>query len=260
LSKKIDVIFIQDPRYNELKVSINEIAQYKRLNPATRVVHRVNECDARKNTNDMDMLLNETSKYTDHTVFVSSWMKDYHLSKGWNCNSSSIIYNGVNTEHFSKREKLNNGKVNIVTHHWSNNLLKGFDVYDFIDDFVGKNNEFTFTYIGRHNNTFKHTHIIDPLHGKSLGEELSKYDIYISGSKFDPGPNHILESLSCRIPTYVISTGGGAVEFAGEDHSYSSLDDLLMILHSKKFSENKLIPYTWDECIDLYIEQILKST
>ena len=31
-SEKIDVIFIQDPRYDELGISINEIASYKRFN------------------------------------------------------------------------------------------------------------------------------------------------------------------------------------------------------------------------------------
>ena len=41
--------------------------------------------------------------------------------------------------------KINNKKVNIVTHHWSDNYLKGFDVYDKLDEFVKENNDFTFT-------------------------------------------------------------------------------------------------------------------
>jgi hypothetical protein len=30
--------------------------------------------------------------------------------------------------------------------------------------------------------------------GKELGDELGKYDVYASASRFDPGPNHIIES------------------------------------------------------------------
>ena len=256
-SDDIDVIFMQDPRYNELQISVNEIAAYKNFNPNTKIIHRVNECDARKNTNDMDDLLRECSKITDHTVFVSEWMRQYHVSKNWQCKNTSVIHNGVNLDHFSKSEKIKNGKVNIVAHHWSDNRLKGFDIYEKLDRFVEANDEFTFTYIGRHNSTFKNTKIIDPLTGIDLGRELGKYDIYISGSLYDPGPNHILESLACRIPTYVISNGGGSVEFAGNDHSYDTFEDLVDILKSRKYDLNDYIPTSWEYCIDQYMKIIV---
>ena len=145
----LDVIFIQDPRYSDLGISINEIAFYKQQNPGVKLIHRVNECDARKNTTDVDDLLRSTSSITDLTVFVSNWMKDYHLKKGWMCKNNAVIYNGVDKNHFKKREKIKNGKINIVAHHWSDNRMKGADVYEFLDSLVGKDEGFTFTYIGR---------------------------------------------------------------------------------------------------------------
>jgi glycosyltransferase involved in cell wall biosynthesis len=253
LEKEIDVIFMQDPRPGNTGISINEIVEYKKAFPKTKIIHRVNECDARKGTVGVDEMLRECSKYTDVTVFVSKWMKDYHVAKGWMCANNHVIYNGVDLDHFRKRENLNNGKINIVTHHWSNNRMKGFDVYEEIDRFVEDNsNSFTFTYIGRALDTFKNTNIIEPLFGKDLGEELCKYDVYVSGSKWDPGPNHILESLACEIPTYVQKDGGGAVEFAGKTHTYDTLSDLKKILLGKNYNRNSFTPTSWHQCTDSY--------
>jgi len=248
----IDVIFMHDPRPGNTGISINEILSYKSMKKDTKIIHRVNECDARKGTSDIDLLLRQCSEYTDTTIFVSDWIKEYHTDKGWNCNNSSVIYNGVNTDHFKESEKINNGKINIVTHHWSDNVMKGFDVYDGLDRFVKENREFTFTYIGRHRDTFKNTKTIKPLFGESLGRELSRYDVYISGSRFDPGPNHILESISCNIPTFSHIDGGGACEFSGESHVYRSFDDLISILKLKKYTKNILKPQTWAECVEKY--------
>ena len=262
LSSDLDVIFMQDPRYSELGISINEIASYKRQKPSTLVLHRVNECDARKGTEDMDQLLQASSEYVDTTIFVSNWMKNYHMSRGWKCSDARVLYNGVEKRHFQPREKsskIDNGKINLVTHHWSNNRMKGFDVYEALDEFVGKNNDFTFTYIGRALDTFKNTELVKPTFGADLGEKLSMFDVYISGSLFDPGPNHILESLACEIPTYAYKDGGGACEFVGESHTYNSIEELTNILLGKKFKINDLMPDDWETCIDGYYRVLVES-
>lgn len=248
LADDIDIFFIMNPRYDELKISINEAIAYKRKFPDVKIVQRINDCDARKNTSDVDDMLVECSKYLDKTIFVSEWMKTYFMKKGWHCKENLVLINGCHS--YKKKEKNNNAKINIVTHHWSNNYLKGFDIYDKLDEWV-ENKKFTFTYIGRDRGTFKNTNVIAPLHGKDLHHELSKYDVYISGSRFDPGPNHILESLSCNLPTYVHSEGGGCVEFAGEDMTFDSFESLIKILNSKNYKNNNSINVkTWKECID----------
>jgi hypothetical protein len=257
--ENIDVIFMQDPRPGNTEISVNEIINYKKSFPKTKIIHRVNECDARKGTKGLDNLLRQCSHHTDATVFVSNWMKDYHIDRGWACKDNHVIYNGVNLDHFKKREKIDNNKVNIVTHHWSNNRMKGFDVYEEIDKFIEINKEeFTFTYIGRDLGTFKNTSVIDPLFGEALGKELSRYDVYISGSKWDPGPNHILESLSCEIPTYVHADGGGSVEFADSLHTYKTFEDLKNILNKKSYKNNSLKPFGWNKCTNLYYDLFKK--
>lgn len=256
----VDVIFLADPRPDEnTYIGINEAILYKRKNPNVKIIHRVNECDARKGTNNIDEMLYKTSLYVDDTVFVSNWVKEYHNSKSsYAGGKHHVIYNGVDLEHFQPaHNRINDGRIHIVAHHWSNNRMKGFDVYEAVDDFVGSNKDFTFTYIGRQNGTFKNTNIVAPLFGKKLGEKLAANDVYISGSRWDPGPNHILESLACKIPTYVYSDGGGAVEFAGLSHIFNSIDELLLLLSSKKFKNNSFFPDTWESCVRKYFEQVI---
>ena len=256
MERDVDIIYLHDPRPDELGVGINEAIQYKTYFPGCLIVHRVNECDARKATTGVDNLLKQTSMYTGMTIFVSEWMKQYHLKNGWHCDTNIVFYNGVKKDHFFEREKLSNGKINIVTHHWSSNYLKGFDVYNLLDEWVSSNQDYTFTYIGREQGTFKNTKVIPPLFGKALGEELGKYDVYVSASRFDPGPNHILESLACNIPTYSHVDGGGAVEFSGESHTYKDFDELKNILLSKNFSKNNLVPNDWKKIMSGLCDQL----
>ena len=252
-NQKVDLMFMQDPRYSDLGISINEMIKYKQSNPGVGLIHRVNECDARKGTSDMDSLLRECSKFTDLTIFVSNWMEKYHRSLGWHCENSSVVYNGVDLDHFKKRSRINNGKTNIVTHHWSDNPLKGTDVYRFLDEFVGENSdEYTFTYIGRSGVTFKNSSLIEPLSGEALGKELSRYDVYVSGSRHDPGPNHIIESVACEIPTLCHKEGGGALEFCGLDMSYSTNEELIKMIKNVSHNstkKNALSPYSWTDCM-----------
>ena len=248
LEPGLDAIFMHDPRYGNTGISIKEIHDYKIKNPYVKVFHRVNECDARKNTNGMDDLLRNCSHISSHTFFVSNWIRDYHLSKGWGCQSHSVAYNGVDTDHFKPRKKIENGKINIVTHHWSDNEMKGLDYYMFLDEFVKNDNRFTFTYIGNCKAKFKNSKIVAPLSGLQLGKELSKYDVYVSGTRFDPGPNHIIESVACGIPTFVYSQGGGAVEFAGIKNSFNNTDELVELLNSDFSSvKSEYKPESWED-------------
>ncbi len=72
--EEIDVVFIMNPRYDSLGISINEVIQYKNYNPRTKIIQRINDCDSRKNTTDVDQMLLQCSGYLDATIFVSNWM------------------------------------------------------------------------------------------------------------------------------------------------------------------------------------------
>lgn len=252
----VDAIILAGIYGDQSSLSAGEAILYKRYRPKTKLFLRVNENDARKNTTGVDETLIDLSKNVDGTIFVSDWLKSY-FSEKWHCTNNIVIHNGVDANIFKPSAKLNNGKINIVAHHWSDNVLKGFDIYDEIDAFVGENQAtHTFTYIGRHRGTFKNTRCINPLHGKALGDELGKYDVYVSASRFDPGPNHVIEPISCKLPTYVHVDGGGCVEFAGIDHVYNDWSELRKLLLSGKFILNSTNFCSWSHCIDQYDEFI----
>jgi hypothetical protein len=245
---------------DQQKMSANTCLHYKwneaRHGKKVKVFLRVNDNDARKGTNGVDAELIRLSEFVDGTIFVSEWLKDYFDEKGWKCKNNTVIVNGVDKEIFKPGMKMNNGRLNIVAHHWSNNPMKGFDIYDALDEWVGKNPDVTFTYVGRERGTFKNSTVVPPLSGKKLGDELSKHDLYVSASRHDPGPNHVIESISCGLPTYVHVDGGGAVEFAGSEHSFSTFEEFISVIERAKkgmFTFNTTTFNDWKHCVEKFV-------
>ena len=230
------------------------------------IIGRVNECDARKATTGVDELWTNVSKILDGTIWVSNWLKSYFWQKtGWFCRDdqvlrNAVIINGVNKKIFKRntQNQINNGKINIVMAHWSDNPLKGADYIKFLDEFVGNNNQYTFTFIGRTKVELKNSRHIPPLFGEELGKAIARNSICINASRFDPGPNSTIEAISCGLPTYVHSDGGGSVEFAGSDHVFSSFDDLTKILLNK-YHYNQTSFLSW-ELVMKQVFDFLKET
>lgn len=262
LSINPDTVLLVGLENDGQDIGVEQAIMYKMyVKPECLLVFRVNECDARKGTTHIDDALLAVSEHMDGTVFVSRWMQDYFNAKGWACKNQAVIINGVDRSIFRPGPKPNNGKLNIVAHHWSDNPMKGADVYEKLDELVGQcPDKFAFTYIGRHRCDFKHARVIRPLSGKALGEELGKHDVYVSASRFDPGPNHVLEALACGLPTFVHADGGGCVEFAGSHASYRDWDMLRAILGCEYAvlgsapgdPFNKFVPSTWQTCVQEY--------
>ena len=230
LESDIDCFFVVDPRPDGDCPGIADFLQQKHQGNLLdkKVIQRINECDARKNTEHMDPMLLHCSGFIDKTIFVSEWMQNYFLQKGWQCKDYTFIHNGVDGDVFTPGSRQKGRLKSVVAHHWSNNIMKGFDAYEFLD-YMAKKDLIEFTYIGRHRNTFQNTRCIEPCTGSSLAKRLQGHDVYISGSRFDPGPNHILEAISVGLPTYVHADGGGAVEFAGRDHVRPQPDCVLRL-------------------------------
>lgn len=254
LSDDVEVIIAVDPRYDELGVSGREMINFRRDHRNSRLIYRVNECDARKGDVEIiDPMIRQLIAEADHTVFVSYWLRDYHLNKCHKWKDVSVIYNGVGFE-FKKSTRVPDGVTRIVTHHWSDNKMKGHDVYQFIDNLVASRSDLSFTYIGRSHGSLPNSTVIKPLQGKELAEKLSENDVYISGSRFDPGPNHIFESLACGLPTYAHYEGGGAAELVGKDHVFDLLElECLLLPHQKNFKKNEVSHVaSWENCIEQY--------
>ena len=116
---------------------------------------------------------------------------------------TSVIMAGADSKifNYSKVKKLDENNIKFVTHHWSSNFNKGFDVYQKFDELLSKPkyNNLSFTYIGNVNESvsFKNVIIKNPISGLNLAEELKKHDIYITASINEPSGNHHIEAAQC---------------------------------------------------------------
>lgn len=248
LENNIDVIFMLDPRYELEGCDYLAIKNYKIKNPNTKILFRINECDLRKNTNEIDNLIIEGCKISDKIIFISEWLQNYFQKNNLKC-ESKVIYNGCNQKWFypEKNKKINRNFIRLVTHHWSDNWLKGFELYTQLDKFLSKNKNFSFTYIGRYNKNFspQNTKIIKPLYGKELGDELRKYDIYVTGSQNEPCGMHHIEGASSGMPV-LYHFNGGAIADICKNHGegfYNFQDFLLSlekIINNYDFYINKI--------------------
>ena len=265
----IDVIFLIDPRPGDIGYSINHAIAYKnQVNKNVKIIHRVNECDARKNTNFMDDILVETSKHTDKTIFISNWLKDYFIEKGFkNAKNASVIYNGCNIDHFyPSKNKKTNDTIKIVTHHWSDNWMKGFDLYKFIDQEIA-GSRFEFTYVGRYCKEYKpeNTKIIEPLWGPDLGKELRKHDIYVTASRFEPCGMHHVEGAASGMPVIYYKDCGGINELCkNHGEEYFDFNDfklkLELIANNIEKYKNKINYEKLDieKCCEKFYQEILE--
>lgn len=245
-----DVLLVLGLEQEDGNGSLEQCLQYKLKNKGSKLIIRVNDCDARKATSYVDDRFLAASQFADGTIFVSKWMQDYFVTKGWDCKKNVVIVNGVDQEIFKPNvnHKLQDSRISIITHHWSNNKMKGSDYTEWLDAFVeGHREHFKYTFIGRTNVQLKNSKHISPLWGQELGHALSINDVCINASRYDPGPNSTLESISCGLPTYVHSDGGGSVEFAGTDHTFSSFSDLEKILLSKQYKKNDFNIRSWKQ-------------
>tara|TARA_R110000803_G_scaffold207155_2_gene274897 strand:+ start:349 stop:1278 length:930 start_codon:yes stop_codon:yes gene_type:complete len=254
LEADIDVIFMIDPRPGDIGYSASHIQQYKLKHPNVKIIHRINECDKRKDTNFIDKLILESNLIADKTVFISEWLAKYFIDKGFS-GDYDIVYNGCDLNNFNpKSESSKNKKLKVVTHHWSDNWLKGFDIYTAIDKYLSASDQFEFTYVGRYNKSYtpKCTNLIDPLYGKALGDELRKHDVYVTASRFEPCGMHHIEGAASGLPVLFHKDGGGINELC-ENHgmSFNDFDDFLKKLHDVKRDINKYKKLIKYETLDI---------
>lgn len=269
LDRDIDVLIIIDPRKSDYnRYSLNDVINYKNnVNPNVKIIHRVNECDPKREVSiNLEPLLLKAIQFADHVVFISEWLKEYFINKySLNINHSCIL-NGCNQNDFfpSVNKKLQ-GKTKIVTHHWSNNYLKGFHIYNEIDKLLEHRNDIEFTFIGNYNVNYKPKNIklLPPTSGKDLGNLIRENDIYLTATQFEPCGMHHIEGLSCGLPI-LYCEGGGAIkevcDKVGEE--FNNIETLLNKLDIVKnnydtYVENINYKYlSCDRCSQQFLERI----
>jgi len=217
-STDLDIILLIEPRKN-LQISaysIPQITNYiKKQNKQAIVVHRINECDERKGTKNVNKIIRYANFYADQTVFISKWIQELYFGQGMRPAKWDVIYNGADTSYFNGDGLLRwekSKKIKFVTHHWGGGWLKGFDIYEKLDKMLGDNNyqdKIEFTYIGNVPDGFRFNHAkhIPPLNGKELASAIKQNHVYLTASQNEPAGMHHIEGACCGLPLLYRESG-----------------------------------------------------
>ena len=248
----IDLILITEPRKTSESSAFTHVEVSKYVQAVKNdclVVHRINECDERKNTNFVNQYLIEANQIADYTVFVSKWLKNLFISQGMKDKNKLVILSGANNEIFNVENHIRwDGKttLKIVTHHWGAHWNKGFETYKALDKLLGEDkykNKLEFTYIGNLPKKFKfqNSKVVKPLSGHALADELKKNHVYLTGSVNEPSGNHHIEGAQCGLPLLFLDSGG-TTEYSQDygvkfnEFSFESAVDYIL----KNYEEYKL--------------------
>jgi len=269
----IDLIVMIDPRTRVANIPFGAggILRYLAFTKRNAVVlHRINECDERKNTRFVNFRLRLANYAADHTVFVGSWLKDLDVWRKRDGRGSSVIFNGADPRIFNANGHQawkGTGPVRLVTHHWGGNWMKGFDVYQKIDRMLADarwKGRLEFTYIGNIPDGFRFEDVkhVAPMDGESLVAELRSHHIYITASINEPGGNHQNEGAFCGLPLLYRNSGsmpeycnGFGVMFEGPDDFEDALQTMI---NEYGTWQDRIVryPHTIGRTVDAYTEQM----
>lgn len=225
LSERSDCILMLDPRsagpftfgYEDIRVFLDNVKRVP-------CIHRINECDMRKGTDFMDKELERASEVADFTVFVSRWLRDYHADRWFDrARRHIVVYNGADPRAYNTRGKRmfpGNRALRIITHHWSDNWMKGFHEYEQLDHLIhdGTIPDTELWVMGRwpHDVDWRSARLIGVTNGATQAEILKECDVYITASRWEPGANHFMEGIQCGLPVIYHEEGGGICEVASQ--------------------------------------------
>ena len=146
----------------------------------------------------------------------------------------------------------------IVTHHWSTNVRKGFDLYKRFDEFCNQSGEFEFHYIGQVPKGCSFKNQLPPMAVDHLVGALPNYDIYLTASEEEAGANHVLESLAAGLPVVYRNTGGSIPEYCALGGTgYSDFDDMIESLRDVKdnYKKHKVECLKYKDTNDIVIDK-----
>ncbi|MFZ4115589.1 MAG: hypothetical protein ACOYK6_02555 [Chthoniobacterales bacterium] len=216
---------------------VRDVLELRKKHSNVLCLHRINDNDLRKDSSEMDHLLAESNQVADHTVFVSRWLRDHHAARWFDASKPhSVITPGADPRFFhpiGNRLPHASEPLRLVTHHWSDNWKKGFDIYQKIDEWIAAQHlktdfqQYELWIVGRwpQEIQWKSVRTFAPQSGQKLASLLRQCHGYVSASRYEPGAMHVAEGLQCGLPLLYHPETGGTVE-QGLRYGMQIQDDL----------------------------------
>jgi lipopolysaccharide biosynthesis glycosyltransferase len=253
LENSINLYLIIDPfKDNKFKkYSLEEVISHRNTyNNHGKIIIRVNDCDITRPKvtpeRSREKAILKNNREINYYIFNSNFIKNYY-KKFINVEKSTVIYNGCDTTIFYPSVNIKPIKYRVVTHHWSDNMNKGYQIYYNLWTYLKRTNNYEFVFIGKNvPEMFKEVPITGPYVGLELSNSIRDCHIYITDSIFDSCPNHVIEAISCGLPILYRKHEGGARELCELfpkkiGASYSNLEELIenLVMIRRNYNEYK---------------------
>ena len=201
-----------------------------------RMIHRVDGPISAYRGKDRDVderIWNVNRDVADVTVFQSKYSYDKHIEMGLSFVNPVIIPNACDPSIFYpasvKKCSISNRRLRLITTCWSDNTMKGGDVYRWLDQNLDFS-RYEYTFVGRTNEVFKNIKVVSPVASMPLAEILRSHDIFVMASRNDCCSNSLIEALACGLPVVYHSSGGNG-ELAGRSGlGFMSAEEIPVLL------------------------------
>ncbi len=218
LADDVDAIFAVDVRDEVCCYGINDIISFKGKHAKVRLLHRINTNGSHiKNDGKRDeRIIDFNKRCADITVFISSWVKKYFRNLGL-ISKGVVIENAADRSIFlpSNDVRNQNDPLKIITHHWSDNMAKGYAVYDYVSNFCYNNPQIAeFYFMGRHPRKMcDKAKCISAQSYANIPKYLKDKDLYVTATTFEAGGCHLVEGMACGLVPFVLEGSGGPEEY-----------------------------------------------
>ena len=218
---KADIILFNSFNFIEDEMFF-KLLKLKKL--GKRLVHRIDGPISLYRGRDIELdkiIYDINTQLADATIFQSYWSREENYKLGMHRKlHETVIMNAPDANIFNTRDKkpfVKEEKIKLIATSWSNNINKGFEVYEWLDNNLDFK-KYDMTFVGNSPIKFQNIKHIKPLNSDKLSLMLKSSDIYITASKKDPCSNSLIEALHCGLPALVLKDGGHPeiVQNAGE--------------------------------------------
>jgi len=213
LDPTVDVIYCQDPKPGPDGLWYQDFLNH-RVKFGSKIIQRIGDVGSHRGP-EVTQLVKQSSQHSDIVIFPSDWAR---RAIGFDKSNYYVIHNAPNDNFYEHRDN-NIAQIpkelplRIITHHWSTNDLKGFDIYEKLGLYAMANQSIEFCYVGRYSDSFKFDgiNVVEPKDVSTLAEIIPTYDVYLTASKLEAGANHVIEGIACGLPV-LFREGGGSID------------------------------------------------